>query len=104
MKILLYKLSPIGLCSKLQRSERRGVEGITRKVWGRRRSELGSQRGLLLYPQERGGGMVGSGKLGQHPIRNQSQYAKKGGMVGSILTWISQVVNQGGEMVTFQPT
>ncbi len=30
MKILLYKLSPISLCSKLQRSERRGVEGITR--------------------------------------------------------------------------
>jgi hypothetical protein len=80
MKILLYKLSPIGLCSKLQRSERRGVEGITRKVWGRRRSELGSQRGLLLYPQERGGGMVGSGKLGQQSSNKKPEsVCEKGG-------------------------
>jgi len=56
MKILLYKLNPISLCSRHQRSERRGVEGITLKGGGPPEEWGWVPRGATFIPsQERGG-------------------------------------------------
>ena len=63
-------------------------------------------KGGYFYTLQREGGVwkVLENWDRNRPIRNQSQYGKRGELVGSILTWISEVVNQGGEMVTFQQT
>ena len=68
----------------------------------RRRSEAGSQGGLLLYPPKRGGGEFWSLQHGGvivvliRPIGNQSWQRKRGELVGSILDQISEVVSWGG--------
>ena len=55
-------------------------------------------KGGYFYTLQREGGVwkVLEKWVRSRPIRSQSQWGKRGELVGSILTWISEVVNQGG--------